>query len=157
MVGWLSFPKGVRKIDVWATKSNVEVTLYNVGVLNDIRDPEDRPSLLVVCRRFFPTPDDQLSKSWNSKGKRIDCELPTYAIPPKKLAATARKLDDLVDAHFHRLLTELTYSQDDIITTTFAEATRHAGTVSIQENLPSGNVTDRSSARCFKGPSISPS
>lgn len=123
----------MRKIEKWVTDNNVELRLFHVGVFNDVRNPEDRPSLRLVCREFFPLPGDHLSKSWISKGRRIDFELPKYAIPQRQMAKTAMKLDDLVAENFHRLLTELTYSQDEIITATLAEAARHASAVSSKQ------------------------
>lgn len=131
----MSFPQGVRKIDDWATNNNVELILYNVGVSSDAQDPEDRPTLRVVCRRFCPLPEDQLSKSWISKGRKIDFQLPTYAIPDRQLTKIAKSLEELVAANFHTLLNELAYNQDEIITMSLAEAARHAETVSREKHL----------------------
>ena len=76
-----------------------------------------------------------MSKSWLSHGKRSNMFLPAYAIPDHQLCKTAKKLNQLLDNSWHKLLSELTYSQHDIIESVLMEAGRHMDKVSTVTNV----------------------
>lgn len=104
--------------------------LFNAGPANIFESPESRPCLKVICRKYSPIPGTRCSKSWTKGTEKIDIHLPTFAIRERQYAETVKCLDDLLDAGYEKLVTELAIGQDEIVSWTLEEAVRQAKTVS---------------------------
>lgn len=104
--------------------------LYNVGPANASVPPELRPRLSVVCREFPETPGIRSVKSWTKGTRKIDIHLPNVAMNARQCSETAKKLDELIETEYKKLVTELATDQDEIVFGTLAEAVRQAEKVS---------------------------
>lgn len=104
--------------------------MYNIGFVGSLEAPSSRPSLEVICREFRKGDDLPITKSWISGGRKIDLELPMWAIPPKQIRMVDNSLTSLLVNNFGKLLEELKNDQDEIVSATLGEAARHAASVS---------------------------
>lgn len=104
--------------------------LYNVGPANSSVPPELRPRLSVVCREFPETPGIRSVKSWTKGTRKIDIHLPNVAMNARQCSETAKKLDELIETEYKKLVKELATDQDEIVSGTLSEAVRQAEKVS---------------------------
>ena len=111
-------------------KRNVPLLLYNVGPADPSISPEWRPRLKLVCREFPETPGIRSVKSWTKGLQKIDIHLPNCVMTTRQYAETSKNMDALVEAEYERLVTELAFNQDDIVSRTLSEAVRQAEKVS---------------------------
>lgn len=127
----MSFPKGLpvpKELDF--SKRNITLLLYNVGPANALVPPELRPRLSVVCREFPETPGICSVKSWTKGTSKIDIHLPNVAMNARQCSETAKKLDELIETEYKKLVNELAINQDQIVVENLREAVRQSEKVS---------------------------
>lgn len=133
-VAALSFPNGIPKLK-WIPKDNATITIYNIGFTQTTEPLSSRPQLKVQCQRFQKTAEACTTKSWLGKGGKVDLKLPPYAMPRSQIKALKDQINPLLEAHFGKLLAELKFDQDDVISLTISEASRHFQHVSTHGSL----------------------
>lgn len=129
-IGALSFPNGPPVMREWVSKDNVSLSLYNIGPASMSVSPQSRPRFLVTCRQFPDTPGIRSVKSWTKGSDKIDIHLPNFAMTYHQCSEAGKRLDELVEAQYNKLVAELAVGQDDIVSMTLAEAIRQAEKVS---------------------------
>ena len=117
------------------SKSTKRLSLYNVAIPFDPRNPASRLQLEVSCRKFTETEETCCHKMWMSKGERKKIKLPCYAMWPSEAKNLAEKLDPFLEQHHPGILAEIQHGNDAIVSMIITEAARHQGQVSKPRRL----------------------
>ena len=119
----ISFPDGFPNITQWVDKSNQVVQLYNIGLADAHLEPLERPIFTVICRQYTDElPEHYLKRCWTSDGGSKKVVLPKYAIKNLQRTKIFEKLDTTLTTNYTKLLGELSFKQDEIVSTTLTAA-----------------------------------